>query len=132
LQKRKRRVLESGGAVAGLATAAFLCSACMSPPSEAGARLADVYQQAAQMELALDSLEERLLGAQNNLQLWQEIARRHQSVSEIACQNLEEHVKGMARAVDRQQEKTRGLRRRIASATAVSGGVAASSAKLRN
>ena len=70
LQKRnRRRVLESGGAVAGLATAAFLCSACMSPPSEAGARLADVYQQAAQMELALDSLEERLLGLPDNAAL---------------------------------------------------------------
>jgi L-lactate utilization protein LutB len=104
----------------------------MDPPAEANARLAEDHQEGIAMERALDSLEERFLGAHANLAMWQEMARRHRSVSEVACQNLSEHVRGMVRNSERQQGNTRNLKRRIASATSLGGGVATTSAKLRN
>jgi hypothetical protein len=109
-----------------------LGSACMSPPPEAAARLSEVQEQGAQLERALESLEERFLGSQSNLQMWQELARRRQSVSEVACENLAEHTKGMARNGERQEVKARNTKRRVATATALGGGVATRSAKLRN
>ena len=89
---------------------------CARPPAGAEARLAEVKQEAAQMDQALDLLEERLLGSQSNLQLWDEMARRHQNVSALACENAEEHLKEMTRSQERQAGK-RGLKRRhVASA----------------
>ncbi len=108
---------------------------CIDPPPEAAARLAEVNQEGLQTERALDSIEERLLGAHVNLALWQELARRHRSVSEVACQNLGEHAKEMVHNVERQQEKSRHLKRRIAqasSATGIGGGATTTSAKLQN
>ena len=120
--------------MAALISGAF-SAGCINPPPEATARLAEVNEQGLQMERTLDSIEERLLGSHVNLALWQELARRHRSVSEVACQNLGEHAKEMVRMVDRQQEKSRNLKRRItraASATSIGGGVATTSAKLQN
>ncbi|HME90071.1 MAG TPA: hypothetical protein VKE49_01500 [Myxococcaceae bacterium] len=103
--------------VAALASAA----GCAKPPASANARLAEVKQEAAEMDRALDLLEERLLGAQSNLQLWSEMARRHQSVSALACENAEEHLREMAKNQERKGEK-RGLKRRhVASAEPVIG-----------
>jgi hypothetical protein len=104
----------------------------MDPPPEAAARFAGVNQEGAQMERALDSIEERLLGAHANLAMWQELAKRHRSVSEVACQNLGEHAKDMVRNEERQQEKSRSHKRRIASATSMGAGAATTSAKLQN
>ena len=105
---------------------------CIDPPPEAAARLAEVNQEGLQTERALDSIEERLLGAHVNLALWQELARRHRSVSEVACQNLGEHAKDMVRNVEHQQEKSRNLKRRIAQASSIGGGAVTTSAKLQN
>ena len=104
---------------------------CIKPPSEAAARLERVRQEGAEMETAFDALEERLLGNSANLAMWQEMARRHQSVSEVACQNLDEHVKGMADNQERQENKAAGLKRRFASAKRVGGG-SVNWSKLRN
>lgn len=97
----------------GLAALASFASAagCAKPPAGAEARLAEVKQEAVQMDQALDLLEERLLGSQSNLQLWDEMARRHRNVSALACENAEEHLKEMARSQERQVGK-RGLKRR--------------------
>ncbi|HXN41567.1 MAG TPA: hypothetical protein VN918_07260 [Myxococcaceae bacterium] len=117
--------------MAALISGAF-SAGCINPPPEAAARLAEVNEQGVQTERALDSIEDRLLGAHVNLALWQELARRHRSVSEVACQNLGEHAKEMVRNVERQQEKSRNLKRRIVQATSIGGGVATTSAKLKN
>ena len=122
-----------GWAMAALISGAF-SAGCINPPPEAAARLAEVNEQGVQTERALDSIEDRLLGAHVNLALWQELARRHRSVSEVACQNLGEHAKEMVRNVERQQEKSRNLKRRIAQAASTTsiGGPATTSAKLQN
>ncbi len=38
-------------------------------------------------------------------------------VSEVACENLSEHAQGMIRSTERQEEKSRVRRRRVASAS---------------
>jgi hypothetical protein len=105
---------------------------CAQSPKEGKARLEEVNQQGVEMSAALDVLEERLLGAQANLELWQEMARRHQSVSAIACGNLSNHVSGMVRNQERQAEKSRNLRRPLASAARAGGGLRGGSARLRD
>lgn len=121
-----------GWAIAALIGGAF-STGCINPPPEAAARLAEVNEEGAQTERALDSIEERLLGAHANLALWQELARRHRSVSEVACQNLSDHARDMAHSVERQEVKSRNLKRRIVQATSIAGaGAATTSVKFQN
>lgn len=107
-----------------------LPTGCLKPSTEASQRLQRVRQEGAKMDAAFDSLEERMLGNSANLAMWNEMARRHQSVSQIACENLDEHLRDMARNLERQQNKEAALKRRLASASGVRGGFATSS-KLR-
>jgi hypothetical protein len=88
--------------------------------------LEELNRQGLEMSVALDVVEERLLGAQANLQLWQEIAHRHQNVSAIACENLSSHASGMVRNQERQAEKSRVLRRPLASAARATRGIGGS------
>lgn len=114
----------------GLALASL--AGCVKPPAAAESRLTEVKQQGIEMDKAFDSLEERLLGSQTNVELWQEMARRHQSVSEIACENANEHLKGMVKSLERQEEKIRSRRRSVASNDRALDQVAARTSKLRN
>jgi hypothetical protein len=108
-------------------------SGCAQAPKDGKARLEELNRQGLEMSVALDVVEERLLGAQANLQLWQEIAQRHQNVSAIACENLSNHASGMVRNQERQAEKSRSLRRPLASATRATRGIGGSgSAGLQN
>lgn len=113
-----------------IAAAFSLPIGCVKPPADASSRLERVHHEAAEMDAAFDRLEERLLGSRANLAMWSEMARRHQAVSQIACQNLDEHVKDMARNLERQRNKETSLKRRLASADRLRGGFTASS-KLR-
>jgi hypothetical protein len=88
--------------------------------AEADARLAALEAEAEQMDAALDSVEERLLGNQAQLQLWAELGRRHKQVSAVHTQQSGAHFEAMVAYMDRVQEKARGLkRRRVASAEPV-------------
>jgi hypothetical protein len=71
------------------------------------------------LEDRLDRLEERLLTDQARVRFWQEMRERHESVTAIACTNLERHVDHIAALDDRQREKraTLARRSRVASAT---------------
>lgn len=71
-----------------------------------------VKAQTAEMERALDDVEERLLGNQAMVHLWQELGRRHQSVTQVACQNLTTHAEAMVKHIDKQESKAKKLRRR--------------------
>ena len=90
-----------------LAAAASGCGA-LSP--SAAERLAQMKAQGAELDRALDEVEERLLGNQAQVHLWQEMARRHQQVSAVACDNLTGHAVAMAKRVDVRQEKRRARR----------------------
>jgi len=114
------------------ALAFALLAGCAKPPADAEARLAAVKQQAIELDKAFDSLEERLLGSQANVELWQEMARRHQTVSQVACENANQHLRGMVKSLEREEERSRSRRRSVASNDPALDQVATRSSKLRN
>ena len=98
-------------ALAGLCCLA-LVGGCVPEPPDAVERLAELKRQHAELDAATEALEERLLGNQANLHLWQELARRHRNVSEIATVNSSQHLAAMVQMLDKQQEKARKLKRK--------------------
>src|SRR5687768_11693544 len=82
-------------------------SGCFSPPREAVERLEAVKREGEATDARLDVLEERLLGGQAKVQLWRELAARHQQVSAVACSNQSSHLDAMLANLDRQAEKAR-------------------------
>ncbi len=99
----------------GLGLAAMvlcLSSGCGAPPDEAEARLAELQAEEARMDAALDEVETRLLGNQATMHLWQELGRRHQEVSAIQCRVADEHLLGIAKHLEKQEEKARRMHRR--------------------
>lgn len=84
------------------------------------ARLAALEAEGEQMDEALDTVEERLLGNQAQLQLWAELGRRHKQVSMVHNQHSNAHLEQMMAFMERTQEKARKIKRqRVASADAV-------------
>ncbi|MFL5272230.1 MAG: hypothetical protein ACJ79E_09250 [Anaeromyxobacteraceae bacterium] len=57
------------------------------------------------LEDAFDQLEERLLTDQARVHFWNEMRDRHESVSAVACTNLDRHADGIALLQDRSREK---------------------------
>jgi hypothetical protein len=98
-----------------------LSAGCATPPeeSESERRLASLEAEGREMDAALDTVETRLLGNQANLMLWQELGRRHQQVSAIACENANFHMEGMMRHLEHQEEKARKLKGRVAAVDTV-------------
>lgn len=96
------------------------CSAGLAPEEQA--RLDALEADAQAMDVALDTVEERLLGSQAMVQTWQELGRRHQQVTEIHCRHADRNMMVLLQQMERQTEKARGLkRRRVASAVFTSG-----------
>lgn len=78
---------------------------------------ADVRRQRADaerrgLEDRLDQLEERLLADQARVRFWQQMRERHESVSAVACVNLDRHAESMAVLDERQREKRDALARK--------------------
>ena len=69
------------------------------------------------LEESLDQLEERLLTDQARVHFWREMRDRHESVSAVACTNLERHADGIALLQDRAREKRDTLARKNRVAT---------------
>ncbi len=107
--------MESGQTKKGasLTTAVVLLAltGCFQPSAEAQARLAALEAEGKAMDTALDSIEERLLGNQSMVKLWEEMGERHRSVSEIACTNSSKHQLEMALLLEKQGVKKRKSRR---------------------
>lgn len=77
--------------------------------------LADLEESLANGRAAhteLDAIEARLLSGRATVRLWQELATRHQGVSEIACKNLDVHVAGLA--ASERKDRARLARHRLA------------------
>jgi hypothetical protein len=89
---------------------AAAASGCNPSSPSAADRLSRLSAQGAELERAVDEMEERLLGNQARVHLWQELARRHEHVSALACENLSAHAMAMAKRLDVQQEKRRARR----------------------
>lgn len=106
---------ERRGGWLGLVLAAVaLSTGCAEPPSDGAERLAALEAEGKQMDQALDDVETRLLGNQAQLMTWQELGRRHKQVSALHCQNADTHMEAILKHYQRQEEKTRGLKRRVA------------------
>lgn len=82
-------------------------SGCFDAPPEVKERLAATRAQGADMDAALDGIEERLLGNQASVKLWTEMAWRHKRVSALACENAAGHVESIERFMAQQEKKTR-------------------------
>jgi hypothetical protein len=104
-----------------LALAALGGSGCApGATAEDAARLAALEAEGEQLDEALDTVEERLLGNQAQLQLWAELGRRHKQVSLLHTQHSTAHLDAMMAFMERTQEKAKKLRRqRVASAEPV-------------
>jgi hypothetical protein len=90
--------MAAGVAVAGVT------HLCARPSAEELGRLAQLAQEDRELNKALDQVEARLWAEQSSVQLWGELARRHQSVSEVACKNLDGHYQGMVRLLASHEE----------------------------
>lgn len=117
-----------------LVAAGLLCgSGCFQPPAESLARLEQVKAEGDEMLAAVDVLEERFLGNQANLMLWEELRRRHGQVSAIACQNHTSHFNEMVKKFEQNEQKARQIRRRrVAEARAGKTTVVSTTTNLRS
>jgi len=91
-----------------------LSTGCAEPPADAEARLAELEAEGKQMDAALDNVEERLLGNQAQVHLWQELGRRHRQVSAVHCQHANANMAAIVAHHEKQTEKARQLKRRLA------------------
>jgi hypothetical protein len=103
-----KRAVRVWALLAVLAAAGLACD--QSP--RAAERLSRLNAQGAEMERALEDVEERLLGNQARVHMWEEMGRRHQHVSALACENVSAHVVEMTKRLDLQHEKRRVRRGR--------------------
>ncbi|WP_164011817.1 hypothetical protein [Pyxidicoccus trucidator] len=115
----RRMWLGLGVAAVGLS----LGTGCMSPSSESEERLAALEAEAEELDVALDDVEERLLGNQAMLQTWQEMGRRHQQVTQLHCQTADTHLMALMKHYDKQEEKARQMKRRRGTVAAVDSSV---------
>ena len=56
----------------------------------------------------------RLLGNQAMLMTWQELGRRHKQVSALHCKHSDTHLEAIVKHYQKQEDKARGLKRRVA------------------
>jgi hypothetical protein len=87
-------------------------SGCAQPPPEAEARLAALEAEGQKMDEALDTVEDRLLGNQARVHLWQEMGERHKEVSAVHCKHAHGNVEAIIEHEEKQEQKARKLRRR--------------------
>jgi hypothetical protein len=89
---------------------------CVKALPESAQRLVETKKSEIELEEQLSQLEERLLGAQAAVHMWQEIRRRHEQVSGVACENAERHLEGIFNHFEHQDEKQHAGHRRVATA----------------
>ena len=105
-------VRDAGWALGVAVMALSLSAGCAEPPPDAEARLAALEAEGQQMDAALDNVEERLLGNQARVHLWQELEERHKQVSAMHCKHADGNVEAILEHEERQEEKARKLKRR--------------------
>jgi hypothetical protein len=98
-----------------------VASACGGPSPDAEARLEAVHAEAAALDAALDGVEDRLLGNEMRLHLWQELGERHRHVSEVTCRTNSQHIQSVVRHFEKTEEVFRRKRGGSKVATPVRG-----------
>lgn len=88
-----------------------LCAACAISPAEEAARREALAAEGRALENAADLVEARLLAGEARLAVWNELAARQRTVTEVACHVGDVHFQDMARLFEEQAEKGRGRRR---------------------
>jgi hypothetical protein len=90
---------------------AWPLAGCFEPSGEARASLAQVQKYGRELDRLLDEVEGRMLGNQAKLQLWEEMSRRHQKVSALACQSAVNYTAQLLALQQRQSKRERRLGR---------------------
>ena len=88
-----------------------ICAGCGISPAEERARREALAAEGRALERAADAVEARLLAGEARLAVWHELAARHQQISEVSCRVADAHFQDMARLLEEQSEKGRGMRR---------------------
>src|SRR5215813_5677586 len=88
-----------------------VCAGCGISPAEERARREALAAEGQALERAADAVEARLLAGEARLAVWQELAERHQQISEVSCRVADAHFQDMTRLFEEQAEKGRGMRR---------------------
>ena len=81
------------------------------PRERASRALDDPQREMRALESRLDEIEARLLAGLSTVQLWRELAERHQAVSQIACESAEGHLKELVAAERRDRLRRAKVRR---------------------
>ncbi|HLT31028.1 MAG TPA: hypothetical protein VK013_13385, partial [Myxococcaceae bacterium] len=92
----------------------LLLSGCMSPVREAAPWEAALEAEASRLDEALDQVETRLLAGRTRVVLWDELAARRAQVTQIACENAEQHMEGISRHFAKTEEVMKKQKRRRA------------------
>lgn len=91
---------------------------CGQSSEDSEARLAVLEAEGKQMDRALDTVEDRLMGSQGRLAMWNELGRRHQEVSAVHCKVADAHVEAIVKHYDKQDQKARVIKQRNSMASA--------------
>ncbi len=97
---------------------AVVLSGCFGDPPDAARRLLEVKEETAALDQQLSTMEERLLGNQANVKLWGELRERHGQITEVTCKSNLVHFDAMVKAMDKQEQKAREIKRRRSVASA--------------
>ncbi len=80
-------------------------SGMVTPPRDGSGTDEALRQELRALEAKLDEIETRLLSGLSTVQLWRELAERHQTVSQIACENAGEHLREMVASQKRDRQR---------------------------
>lgn len=87
------------------------------PTGSRGASHGAASEDLKRLDDSLSALEQRLLADQARVGLWQELRDRHETVTQVACENLTDHARSIAAVEQRDRDQARASRRsRLAAA----------------
>lgn len=89
----------------------LVLTGCMSPTRDAAPWELALNDEARLLDDALDQVETRLLAGRTRVVLWDELAARRASVTQIACENAQQHIDGISRHFARTEEVMKRRRR---------------------
>jgi hypothetical protein len=74
-------------------------------PRDADVRLRRLQVERQALLVQLDHLEDRMVADQARVRFWREMRQRHESVTAIACNNLDSHAESMAMLARQRPER---------------------------
>jgi hypothetical protein len=83
----------------------LLVPGCLGEPAEYRERRLALEAEFKDMDAKLSEVEARLLWAHERVTIWNELAERHQHMSEIACRVNQSHLEEMFEQLAHQEQK---------------------------